>query len=202
MSEKYSDLFLEFWKAYPRKTAKRTAFSAWQKHVDETDAFMARAVIDNVNKRNRLRYWSRDVSKIPHAATFINQGRWEDEGWEDEIKTREDEKPNTGLPEIKEPERPMLHPCAMMLNRLMLSYLRICGSFSDEQMETAKAIKADVNKTMQPVIDEEIANDPSQRKQIYSDTGVLFLDRLDKALGFEHKQRIVANARAKASVSA
>ena len=92
---KYTPLFEKWWQAYPRKTAKAVAFRAWQKHADESDAFMCKAMIDNLEKRTRLKWWPLQREKIPHAATWINQGRYLDEGWEDDIKTRGKERTHT-----------------------------------------------------------------------------------------------------------
>lgn len=63
--------FDEFWTAYPRKVAKARALTAWR----------------NLNKADRkaamdaLPSWpfSTEQKYIPHAATWLNQRRWEDD---------------------------------------------------------------------------------------------------------------------------
>lgn len=70
--------FPEFWEAYPRaKTGKFAAEKAYEKAigVDTHDAIMA-----GVERFAReLKKSPRDTSLIPHAATWLNQGRWMDE---------------------------------------------------------------------------------------------------------------------------
>jgi len=63
----------EFWKAYPRKTAKQTALKAWRKvKATEIPAVMAALETHKTSEQ-----WLRGV--IPHPATWIHQRRWEDE---------------------------------------------------------------------------------------------------------------------------
>jgi hypothetical protein len=158
MKAKYTPLFEQWWKAYPRKTAKTTAFKAWLKQGIEDDAFMPKQAIADCEKRTRLGWWPRDVSKIPHGATWINQMRWEDEGWEDEIKTREDGKPNTGLPMPRpRDDGPMLSSWELMVNRLMRNYLFKAGGFTKEQLAIFQKAKRDVMQQFIPAINEEIA---------------------------------------------
>lgn len=183
MSEKYTDKFNAFWKAYPRKTAKITAFKAWVKQGIEDDAFLPTQIQQDLEKRTRYRWWPSDSSKIPHGATWINQRRWEDEGWEDEIAKREGEKPNTGpvrMPEVKD-DGPMLSGWELMLNRVMRNYLLKAGGFTDEQLQKFVAIKKRVWKQVKPVIDEELAaeNTPDKKKEmayLLASTAVNHLD--------------------------
>jgi hypothetical protein len=68
--------FEEFWQQYPRKVAKRAAQKAWLKmsHQERQDAIQA--------VKNHKRYWtikSTASEFMPHPATWLNQGRWEDE---------------------------------------------------------------------------------------------------------------------------
>ena len=65
--------FDEFWTLYPRKEAKQAALKAWRKvRPDELPAILAglRASIQKVQ-------WQEGV--IPHASTWLNGRRWEDE---------------------------------------------------------------------------------------------------------------------------
>ena len=69
-------MFDEFWMMYPRKVAKRTAQSSWNRlsELEQKEALDA--------LQNHLKYWKlKETSKefIPHPATWLNQGRWEDE---------------------------------------------------------------------------------------------------------------------------
>lgn len=73
--------FDTFWSAYPRKVSKKPAQKAWDKLKDSEQ----RAAIADVEKRNRANAWSSDRTKIPHATTYLNQARYEDE-WEPDLR--------------------------------------------------------------------------------------------------------------------
>ena len=66
--------FGEFWKLYPRKVAKVAAQRSWKrltnKNIDE---------IFKVYHEHLLRWKKTEVQFIPHASTWLNQQRWEDE---------------------------------------------------------------------------------------------------------------------------
>lgn len=72
------ELFERFWSAYPRKTGKAAARKVFsrlkvtQKLLDD--------MIAAVEQQKRSAQWRRDGGQyIPHPATWLNQGRWEDE---------------------------------------------------------------------------------------------------------------------------
>jgi hypothetical protein len=68
------ELFNRFWKEYPRKEAKATAISAWNKlNVDD---IMANTIIEGVKYYKQSKQWQ-DKQYIPHPSTFLNQRRWE-----------------------------------------------------------------------------------------------------------------------------
>lgn len=69
-------MFESFWKQYPRKVAKRAAQAAFSRLTKDEQSNAVEAVEQHV------KYWQlKDTSTefIPHAATWLNQGRWEDE---------------------------------------------------------------------------------------------------------------------------
>ena len=66
-----SILFDQFWNIYPRKTSKQSAFKAFAKLKDEDQ----QAAINNIARL----YAETPVQYVPHAATYLNQGRWEDQ---------------------------------------------------------------------------------------------------------------------------
>ena len=70
----YIDRFDEFWKIYPKKIAKENAKKAWIKIKpnDELIAKITKAVITQ-------KLSERESQFIPHAATWLNAKRWEDE---------------------------------------------------------------------------------------------------------------------------
>jgi len=201
MATKYTPEFERFWRAYPRKTAKGPAFKSWQKNVDETDAFMSKAVIDDLEKRTRLKWWPFDTTKIPHAATWINQERYLDEGWEDDIKTRgQDKQGHTYTPmkpAVENPGHGNGHWMSM-LNRLGRNYLLKLGGVNDAMCAQLLKIKNEVHAELIATVNEEIdtATDKSQAK---SDMGFLLaetmLTRFDMLTGRHFKGQIINMAR-------
>lgn len=75
----YSDAFLTFWNAYPRKVGKGAAWKAWS-HIKPDDA-LASTLTAAVLSQIHWPQWEKDNGEfIPHPATWLNQSRWEDEG--------------------------------------------------------------------------------------------------------------------------
>jgi hypothetical protein len=64
-------LFDSFWSAYPRKTSKQIASKAFAKLSDENQ----QKAIANIARL----YANTEVQFVPHAATYLNQSRWEDQ---------------------------------------------------------------------------------------------------------------------------
>lgn len=71
MEKKDCVLFDQFWALYPRKTSKQSALKAFAKLKDEDQ----QKAINNVARL----YSDTPVQYVPHAATYLNQARWEDE---------------------------------------------------------------------------------------------------------------------------
>ncbi len=68
--------FEKFWSHYPRRVAKVVAQRAWLK-VDPRDHQKLMAALEMHRQHES---WKEDGGKyIPHAATWLNQRRWEDE---------------------------------------------------------------------------------------------------------------------------
>lgn len=73
-----SDSFAEFWQAYPRKTAKTMAMKAWKKL--KPDAAVLAKMLEALQAQKTSPQWTKDGGQyIPHASTWLNQCRWEDE---------------------------------------------------------------------------------------------------------------------------
>ena len=70
--------FENFWQAYPRKKAKDAARKAFDKRrVD--DALLA-DMLGAIATQSHSDEWTKDGGQfIPHPATWLNQGRWQDE---------------------------------------------------------------------------------------------------------------------------
>jgi len=196
---KYTPQFETFWKVYPRKTAKIVAFKAWVKHGIDNDAFLPKQIGQDVEKRIRLKWFSNDHEKVPHAATGINQARWEDEGWEDEIKTRNG-KHNTVTPVYQpiEDDGPHLSPWQMMLNRLMRNYIFLCRGVPDLTLASLVKTKNEVLTEIEPAATEEI-NAASDEDAMRDEMAFLFADtmlsRFDLITGKTLKGRVINMAR-------
>ena len=75
--DKIQIAFDAFWTAYPRKIAKQKAYTAFAGNVDIKAINTIMAALE---AHKQSRQWSTDDGKyIPHATTWLNQHRWEDE---------------------------------------------------------------------------------------------------------------------------
>jgi len=93
----YSVEFELFWKTYPKRTGKIKALEAWNKYNGARPPI--EIIIRKVEELKKTDQWSRNNGQyIPNPATWINQGRWDDEckidikesmpGWEGENDTQ------------------------------------------------------------------------------------------------------------------
>lgn len=72
--EPFADFAL-FWRLYPRKDGKQYAAQCWKKLTGD-ERTLATA---DVPQRITANWAGRELDKIPHASTYINQRRWLDE---------------------------------------------------------------------------------------------------------------------------
>ena len=69
--------FEAFWKAFPKKTGKKAALKAWKNARDKPGIDVILAAIEHQRASPQ---WQRDGGQyIPNPATWLNQGRWEDQ---------------------------------------------------------------------------------------------------------------------------
>jgi len=69
-----------FWKAYPRKIAKEDARKAYAVLMKKKDAPTIERLIESIEAHKRSEAWKKDDGQfIPHPATYIRQGRYDDE---------------------------------------------------------------------------------------------------------------------------
>lgn len=70
--------FLEFWIAYPKKIAKQEAEKAFNKlNIDDN---LLLTLLSALSTAKQSKNWLKNNGEyIPHAATWLNQHRWEDE---------------------------------------------------------------------------------------------------------------------------
>lgn len=74
----YSERFKEFWAAYPKKIGKDAALKAFMKRKPSAD--LVSKMITAIEWQKQTDQWTRENGRfIPNPATWINQGRWEDE---------------------------------------------------------------------------------------------------------------------------
>lgn len=72
--EKQND-FDVFWQRYPKKVGKQAAFNAWKKNKPRIDDVMFA-----LSWQIESEQWTKqNGSFIPNPATYLNQGRWQDE---------------------------------------------------------------------------------------------------------------------------
>lgn len=80
-SDVYAERFAEFWKAYPKKVGKEAARKAFMKVKPSAD--LLQRMLTAIQEQKQADQWRRDNGQyIPNPATWLNQGRWEDEASE------------------------------------------------------------------------------------------------------------------------
>ena len=73
-----SDLFNQFWTAYPKHIAKQSAVKAFEKL--KPDEKLLEAMLKAIARQKESKQWEKDGGAfIPYPATWLNQRRWEDE---------------------------------------------------------------------------------------------------------------------------
>lgn len=73
----YTSGFLSFWEEYPKKVGKSYCFRIWQKKGLSTSI---EEILAAVKTQKETAQWEEEGGKfIPNPATWLNQGRWEDE---------------------------------------------------------------------------------------------------------------------------
>ena len=74
---KTSDGFDLFWGQYPRKIGKKAALKSWHAAKDKPDL---PRILSALAAAKQSPDWTKENGKfIPHPATWLNQGRWDDE---------------------------------------------------------------------------------------------------------------------------
>ena len=70
--------FETFWKSYPNKKAKQAALKAWTKNKKTLPGI--ENLIAILERHKQSKDWTKDGGAyIPHPATWLNRGQWEDE---------------------------------------------------------------------------------------------------------------------------
>lgn len=81
--------FDHFWCIYPRRVAKRAALKAWEKEM--RSGTTPEEIIEGL-RRQLAHLSAKEAQFIPHPATWLNQGRWEDEVTEQPARKPEQKK--------------------------------------------------------------------------------------------------------------
>ena len=77
-SDVYAERFAGFWKAYPKKVGKEAARRAFMKVKPSAD--LLQRMLTAIQEQKQADQWRKDNGQfIPNPATWLNQGRWEDE---------------------------------------------------------------------------------------------------------------------------
>jgi hypothetical protein len=72
------DGFDRFWATYPNKMGKLDARKSYERAIKKTSID---AILKAIDHQKKLPQWTKDSGRfIPHPATWLNQGRWMDEG--------------------------------------------------------------------------------------------------------------------------
>jgi hypothetical protein len=84
--------FVRFWNAYPNKKGKSAAFKAWQK-LRPTDA-LTDIIIAAIEQQKTWQTWRKDSGQfVPHPASWLNKGAWEDEPYAETMVAYENRPP-------------------------------------------------------------------------------------------------------------
>lgn len=71
--------FDAFWKAYPKKVGKDDARKAFARR--KVDDGLLELMLSAIETQQRSKQWQDEGGRfIPHAATWLNRGQWQDEG--------------------------------------------------------------------------------------------------------------------------
>ena len=71
---KKEEKFNKFWALYPRKVAKVSAQRSWKRLTNKNIESIFKVFHEHL-----IRWKYKDIQFVPHASTWINQRRWEDE---------------------------------------------------------------------------------------------------------------------------
>jgi hypothetical protein len=76
----YSIVFEIFWKQYPRRVGKDAAWKAWESRRRLGTLPSNDVLASAIDTQKRSPAWVKDSGQyIPNPATWLNQGRWQDE---------------------------------------------------------------------------------------------------------------------------
>ena len=107
-------LFDEFWAEYPKKVGKDAARKAFDKRKPSRDLLVR--MLASIRAQAQTLAWQKDGGQfIPHPATWLNEGRWQDE--ETAMPTIQ-RGPDPELERIKRESRQAAPPSLAVLERM------------------------------------------------------------------------------------
>jgi len=74
----YTGLFEQFWKSYPRKVAKAEARRIWTDKLKPDEELFSK-IMKSLEAIKHTEWVDKETQYIPHARTWLNQRRWEDD---------------------------------------------------------------------------------------------------------------------------
>uniref|UniRef100_A0A6M3L0L2 Putative DNA replication initiation protein n=1 Tax=viral metagenome TaxID=1070528 RepID=A0A6M3L0L2_9ZZZZ len=81
--------FLTYWAAYPKKIGKQAAIKAWVIAAKKGILPPIDQILKAIETQKQDDQWCKDGGQyIPHPATWINQGRWDDQPipWQEKVR--------------------------------------------------------------------------------------------------------------------
>lgn len=69
--------FAKFWDVYPRHVARSAALKAWIR-IGVTQELL-KTILAALDLQKQMPGWQKEKQYIPHASTWLNNRRWEDE---------------------------------------------------------------------------------------------------------------------------
>lgn len=89
-SPTFAQTFDVFWSKYPKKVGKEAAKKAWSKIKDQKKVL--EKIMSALAWQASSDQWTKENGKyIPNPATYLNQGRWEDEPYGNEAGGEDDD---------------------------------------------------------------------------------------------------------------
>jgi hypothetical protein len=81
--------FDKFWKEYPKKVGKQAAITEWKAAIKKGIMPEIDAILHTLQKQKESDQWTKDSGQfIPNPATWLHQGRWDDEvkTWKENVE--------------------------------------------------------------------------------------------------------------------
>ena len=192
MTETYSEDYLIFYAAYPRKEGKRDGQKAW----NGMPLGAKQAALADVEKRTRHKAWSSNLKVVPLPGTYLRGCRWED-SWFDTHKSSSEagqQKPNSGPVDfVPRDNLGEYSNWQAFANRLFFRYIHVSGGLSADQLTQAIAVKNRVVSQNSAAFDEE--SELGNRKEAVWTFANLLIDHFDELTGLSLKGRILSEGR-------